>query len=201
LSPTFIGCQRWTDIWKRELNGGSKKMGRIIALAVLMTSGIMTSPQTKAQQANLSQQAIFRQTQDAAMATAAGPEFCQQGPCPGFENVAALHRSMMSSKTPKPVDKAKASGPFPPQPYQPSRSELQAAAQAQQPRSSGGAVRVDDDATGYSPQLEARANAIFGKGNVGNESARQRWMADQEQRAIANEINRTKPLLYPVSGR
>jgi hypothetical protein len=33
------------------------------------------------------------------------------------------------------------------------------------------------------------------------ESERQQWMADQEQRAIANEINRTKPLLYPVSGR
>jgi hypothetical protein len=182
-------------------------MGRIItlSLAVLMTPVVVLSPEAKAQQVNLSQaqrqQAIFRQTQDAAMAAAAGPEFCQRGPCPGFENVVALHRSMMSSKAPKPVGKAKASGPFPPQPYQPSRSELQTAAQAQQRRSSGGAVRVDDDATGYSPQLEARANAIFGKGNVGNESARQRWMADHEQQAIANEINRTKPLLYPVSGR
>jgi hypothetical protein len=177
-------------------------MGRIItlSLAVLMTTVIVTSPQTKAEQPNLSQQAIFRQTQDAAMAAAAGPEFCRRGPCPGFADNAALQRSMMSSKAPKPAGQAKASGPFPPQPYQPSRSELQAAAPAQQ-RGSNGGVRVDDDATGYSPQLEARAHAIFGKGNVGNESARQRWMADKEQRAIENEINRSKALLYPVGGR
>ena len=83
----------------------------------------------------------------------------------------------------------------PPKPYQPP-SELKAP-QAQQPR----AWRVDDDATGYSPQLEARANAIFGKGNIGNEAARQRWMAEQEQRAIENEINRSKALVYPVGGR
>jgi type II secretory pathway pseudopilin PulG len=116
-------------------------MGRIIALAVLMTSMIVfSSPQTKAQQANLSQaqrqQAIFRQTQDSAMAAAAGPEFCQRGPCPGFENVAALHRSMFS-KAPKPAGQSKASGPFPPQPYQPSRSELQAAAQSAAATTSG----------------------------------------------------------------
>jgi hypothetical protein len=166
-------------------------MGRIISLslAVLMTPMVVLSPEAKAQQASDG----LKMPQ---WAGAVGPEFCPRGPCPGFADVAALHRS-----APKKAGQAKASGQFPPQPYQPSRSELQPVAQAQQRGSSGGAVRVDDDATGYSPQLKARANAIFGKGNVGNESARQRWMADQEQRAIANEINRTKPLLYPVSGR
>jgi hypothetical protein len=200
LSPTFIGCQRWTDIWKRELNGGSKKMGRIIALAVLMTSGIMTSPQTKAQQANLSQQAIFRQTQDAAMAAAAGPEFCRRGPCPGFEDNAALQRSMMSSKAPKPAGKAKASGPFPPQPYQPSRSELEAAALAQpQPPAGYRPPAYQPDPGAYSPQLEARARRLF-PGMLADRQ-RQLWMADQEQRAIENEINRSKALVYPVGGR
>jgi hypothetical protein len=51
----------------------------------------------------------------------------------------------------------------------------------------------------YSPQLEARSRRMFPSGS--QEQERQQWMADQEQRAIANEINRTKPLQYPVSGR
>jgi hypothetical protein len=101
-----------------------------------------------------------------------------------------------------PAGQAKAATSFPPQAYQSSPSELQPAAQEQQQRSGGGREwRLDDDATGYSPQLEARANAIFGKGNIGNEPARQQWMADQEQRAIENEINRSKALFYPVGGR
>src|SRR5260370_8680727 len=104
-------------------------MGRIIPLylAVLMTPVVVLSPEAKAQQVNLSQaqrqQAIFRQTQDAAMAAAAGPDFCHRGPCPGFENVVALHRSIMSSKAPKPMGKAKPSVPFPPNPHQPLRHE------------------------------------------------------------------------------
>jgi hypothetical protein len=34
-----------------------------------------------------------------------------------------------------------------------------------------------------------------------NEPARQQWIVAQKQQAIANEINRTKPLIYPVNGR
>jgi hypothetical protein len=197
-------------------------MRRIItlSLAVLTTPVVVLSPQAKAQQANLSQaqrqQAIFRQTQDAAMAAAAGPEFCRRGPCPGFADVAALHRSMFS-KAPRPAGQAKASGPFPPQPYQSSRSELRASAQ---PQSEGDAYQPPPlktnigktpsslnlsgdenvraprpDPGAYSPQLEARSLRMF----PDDEAKRQQWMADQEQRA--NEINRTKPLLYPVTGR
>jgi hypothetical protein len=55
------------------------------------------------------------------------------------------------------------------------------------------------DPGAYSPQLEARAFRMFP--SISQEQERQQWMADQEQRAIANEINRTKPLLYPASGR
>jgi hypothetical protein len=54
------------------------------------------------------------------------------------------------------------------------------------------------DKTNYGERLEARSWARFPSGP---ESERQQWMAEQEQRAIANEINRTKPLRYPVSGR
>jgi len=52
---------------------------------------------------------------------------------------------------------------------------------------------------GYNSALEARSRQIFPW--MSQESQRQQWMADQEQRAIANEINKTKPLLYPMSGR
>jgi hypothetical protein len=51
----------------------------------------------------------------------------------------------------------------------------------------------------YSPQIEARANRMFP--SISQQQEREQWKADQEQRAIANEINRTKPLMYPVSGR
>ncbi len=52
---------------------------------------------------------------------------------------------------------------------------------------------------GYSSALEERSRGIFPW--ISQEEQRQRWMAEQEQRAIANEINRTKSLPYPVSGR
>jgi hypothetical protein len=52
--------------------------------------------------------------------------------------------------------------------------------------------------TNYGPQLEARAQKMFG---LGSTREKEEWMADQEQRAIANEINRSKPLLYPVNSR
>jgi hypothetical protein len=52
----------------------------------------------------------------------------------------------------------------------------------------------------FDPELEARADRMFGKGKV-YDPARIQWMAGQEQRAIENDINRTKPLVYPVGGR
>jgi hypothetical protein len=119
-------------------------------------------------------------------------------------------------------------GQFPPQPYQHSQKiELPAAVQTSPPPSQAvrtgqpqafdvtevdqvsqpyqfdtnghylGAQQPDPGA--YSPQLEARSRKIFP--DVGREPERQQWMADQEQRAIANDINRSKALLYPVSGR
>jgi uncharacterized protein len=53
--------------------------------------------------------------------------------------------------------------------------------------------------TNYSAQLEARSMRIFP--SPSQEPQRQQWMADQEQKAIENEINRSKPLLFPVNGR
>jgi hypothetical protein len=55
------------------------------------------------------------------------------------------------------------------------------------------------DLGAYSPQLEARSRRIFPWAS--QEQKRQQWMADQEQRAIANDINRTKPQFYPASER
>jgi hypothetical protein len=54
------------------------------------------------------------------------------------------------------------------------------------------------DSGAYSPQIEARAWRMFPSADQKEE--RERWMAEQEQRAIANDINSTKPLMYPVSG-
>jgi hypothetical protein len=61
-------------------------------------------------------------------------------------------------------------------------------------------VTEADILSGYDPQLIARSYARFGHG-AAEEPDRQQWMADQEQRAIANGINRSKPLMYPVRGR
>jgi hypothetical protein len=162
-------------------------MGRIIiiCLAVITMPVVVFTTRAKTQQLTLT---------EAARAAAAGPEFCPRGPCPGFADIKGLERSV-SPKVPKPAGQPK-TGPFPPQPYQHARSELPEAAPAQQLGSSG--VRVDS--AGYSAQLEARADAMFGHGQV-VAPERQKWMADQEQRAIENEINRSKALLYPVGGR
>ena len=96
-------------------------MGRIItlSLAVLMTPVIVLSPEAEAQPTNLSQAQkeqpdVHQALEESAYAAAAGPEFCRRGPCPGFADVAALHRSMLS-KAPKPASQAKTSGPFPDQ--------------------------------------------------------------------------------------
>jgi hypothetical protein len=159
-------------------------MDRTTAFAVVMTSVVtFFGPQAEAQQANLpGAQAISRQTQDAAMAAAAGPEFQRTG----FATV--------GKPTPR-VKRPQTSGPFPPQPYQ-------RPAQAQpQPPSDYATPQYQSDPGAYSPQLEARSHKIFGWGNVSTEPQRQQWMADQEQRAIENEINRTKALVYPVGAR
>jgi hypothetical protein len=52
-------------------------------------------------------------------------------------------------------------------------------------------------------ELEQRSYEIFPRSalDADENSKRVQWLVDQEQRAIANEINRTKPLIYPVSGR
>ena len=57
----------------------------------------------------------------------------------------------------------------------------------------------EPDKTEYGPLLEARSRKIFPLNT--QEAERQQWMADQEQRAIANDINRSKALIYPMSGR
>jgi hypothetical protein len=57
--------------------------------------------------------------------------------------------------------------------------------------------RLSTQLGSYAPILEARSRRIFTGSH--QESARQRWMAEQEQRMIENEINRSKPLLYPVN--
>jgi hypothetical protein len=59
----------------------------------------------------------------------------------------------------------------------------------------------EEEVGAFSPVLEARSRAMFGYGNVNSERQRQQWMAEQEQQAIANDINRSKPLIYPVNGR
>jgi hypothetical protein len=48
----------------------------------------------------------------------------------------------------------------------------------------------------YSAVVEARALRMFPWAS--QEEERQKWMAMQEQQSIANEINRTKPLIYPT---
>jgi hypothetical protein len=57
----------------------------------------------------------------------------------------------------------------------------------------------EPDKTEYGQLLEARSRKIFPLNT--QEAERQQWMSDQEQRAIANDINRSKALIYPMSGR
>jgi hypothetical protein len=182
---------------------------KLIITLCLATLFVFLNVETKAQQ-----QLTLT---EAARAAAAGPEFCPRSPCPGFENIRS-GRSV-SSTPPKPsVQAAKVSGPLPPQPYQPSRDELNSrAVRTGQPQAADvtegdqAAYPGHFDAHGhslaarqpdlgeYSPQLEARSRKIFTTSM--QEAKRQQWMADQEQRAIANDINRSKPLMYPVIGR
>jgi hypothetical protein len=52
------------------------------------------------------------------------------------------------------------------------------------------------DPGAYSAKLEARSLRMF----PWDEQERQKWMAEQERREIANEINSSKPLLFPIRG-
>jgi hypothetical protein len=150
--------------------------------------------------------------QDPAMA-AAGPEFCPRGPCPGSEQVAALQRSI-SQKGPKP-EAAPKPALFPPNPYQSAMTQPKNDGDkyvSQIPKTNIGKtpsslnLSGDDkvrapqpDPGAYGAQIEARSRQMFPW--ISQEQERQRWMAEQEQQAIANDINNTKPLVYPVAGR
>jgi hypothetical protein len=191
-------------------------MGRIItlsSLAILITPLIVLSPEVRAQQTNLSQvqrqRATFRQTQDAATAAAAGHEFCPRTPCPGFTDNMAIQRSMLLM-APTLTGQAKTSGPWPPNPHQYTPSEREAMARAQTGDYAPGIVeRHEYQIPIYrgklipAQELEKRSYEIFPRAvlDVDENSKRVQWLVDQEQRAIANEINSTKPLIYPVSGR
>jgi hypothetical protein len=50
----------------------------------------------------------------------------------------------------------------------------------------------------YDEVLEDRATRMFG---LADSREKLQGLADQEQRAIENEINRTKPLVYPMGAR
>jgi hypothetical protein len=51
-------------------------------------------------------------------------------------------------------------------------------------------------------KLEQRSYAIFPRAplDADENAKREQWMAQQEQQAIVNEINRSKPLIFPVGG-
>jgi hypothetical protein len=50
------------------------------------------------------------------------------------------------------------------------------------------------------PQLDARSRVIFPRAayDADQEALRMQWIVEHEQRAVANDINRTKPLVYPA---
>lgn len=148
-----------------------------------------------------------RRLQDEALAAAAGPEFQRTGYA-AVGPSAAARRSKL----------AQGSGSFAPQPYQPSRSKLETTQHqekqqspnqlAQRPAASPSMIDLSGRPPGapnryewlnqghYSAALEARSLRIFPWAS--QEEERQKWMAMQEQQLIANEINRTKPLIYPA---
>jgi hypothetical protein len=113
---------------------------------------------------------------------------------------------------------AKTSGLWPPNPYQPSRSEIEAISRAQEQAAIRAARQVSPSLVDLSdgrpappvelriivdPQLDARSKHIFPRAalDADQEALRMQWIVDHEQQATANEINRTKPLQFPVSGR
>jgi len=151
-------------------------------------------------------QGELRRLQGEALAAAAGPEFQRTG-----------YATMGPSARARGFKRPQTSGPFAPQPYQSSRNELAQSQQPQQQASNQPAQRLAAspsmvDLSGrppgapnpyewlseghYSAVLEARSRRIFPWAS--QEEERQKWMAMQEQQSIANEINRTKPLIYPA---
>jgi hypothetical protein len=117
------------------------------------------------------------------------------------------------------ANQPKASTHWPPNPYQPSRSEIEAMARAKEEAAIQAARQVSPSLVDLSdgrrreaapqtriivdPQLDARSKVIFPRAayDADQEALRMQWIVDHEQQATANEINRAKPLLYPVSGR
>ena len=190
-------------------------MGRMLAISLAVLTTPMFLSQAKAEQA------YFRQSQDAVMAAAAGPEFQRTG----FATVGlgAADRRKLDD-----VNYAVTRQPPTRPAYDPgSRAAFDRAARGGKPlydlrtltkpaalpqKSNFGTTpstlnfsgsdnvrEAQPDPGAYSAQIEARGLRIFPWAS--QEQERQQWMADQEQRAIANEINRTQPLLYPVGGR
>jgi hypothetical protein len=172
-------------------------MGRIItlSLAVLMTPVVVfLSPQARAQQG--------RGIDTLTGLANAGPQGGQpQAPGGAVSMLSQMKRLSGANRQLSRVNQSAQPAPLPatPAPGMQARPPVPQAAlpAAQEHRQSA----EPPDPGAYSPQLEARSLRIFGQGNVANEPRRQQWMADQEQQAIANEINRSKALLYPVSGR
>jgi hypothetical protein len=156
--------------------------------ALLSISG----PNAQAQQLN-------SRMQDTAMAAAAGPEFQRTGfmtvgkPVPRVSRPHLFPPNKYQSAMMRPSDDSDAYVPPIPKTNvgkTPSSLNLSGDDDIRAPQPDPGA---------YSPQIEARAWRMFPSADQNEE--RERWMAEQEQRAIANDINRTKPLMYPVSGR
>jgi hypothetical protein len=57
--------------------------------------------------------------------------------------------------------------------------------------------RYDFAGRKYDTDIEARSRQIFP--SISQDSQRNQWVADHEQKGIENEINRSKPLIFPVS--
>jgi hypothetical protein len=183
---------------------------RRIIVPFFVTLLIASSPNAQAQQADYSGQA-----REAAMAAAAGPEFCRRGPCPGFDQIAEHLKSLQRTAVSKPAAQPKPAL-FPPNKYQSAMTQPKDDGDTYVPPpipktnvgktpsslnlSGDDSIRAPQpDPGAYSPQIEARGWRMFPSADQNEE--RERWMTEQEQRAIANDINRAKPLLYPVSGR
>jgi hypothetical protein len=119
--------------------------------------------------------------------------------------------------------KTRTSTQWPPNPHQPSRSEIEAMARAQeqaaiqeQQAAIQAARQVSPSLVDLSdgrrrgappeisiivdPQLDARSKRIFPRAayDVDQEALRMQWIVDHEQQATVNEINRTKPLQFPA---
>lgn len=149
---------------------------------------------------------------------------CAQQATPATGSEAQRKISKLSELTPlqnvaasqQRTDPAKTSTRWPPNPYQPSRSEIEAKARAQEQAAIRAARQVSPSLVDLSdgrhreappetriivdPQLDARSRSIFPRAayDADQEALRMQWIVDHEQQATANEINRTKPLQFPA---